>query len=342
MSSADRSPPHAPRTRQHTEPLTLTVLAERPPPQLDALERRAWIRRTGEDGLADALPGADALLVWDFASDAVRSAWPAEPARAPRWVHTASAGVDRLLFPELRAAETTLTNSRGIFEQPIAEYVAGLLLGAAKDFAGTRGLQREHRWQHRETRRVAGSSALVIGAGPIGRAIGRTLAALGVHVTLTARQGRDDDPEFGDRVHAGAELHRLLPHADWVICAAPLTETTRGVFDAAAFSRMRSTAHFVNVGRGPHVVLADLVTALREGRLGAASLDVFPEEPLAPEDPLWDTPGLFVSPHMSADTVGWLDDLADLFVAQFDRFAGGAALHNVVDKRLGYVPLSPT
>lgn len=129
------------------------------------------------------------LLVWDFTSDAVREAWPGEGPR-PGWVHTASAGVDRLLCPELAASSTVVTNARGVFELPIAEYVAGFVLAFAKDLPGTLALQREHRWRHRETRRLAGSRAVVVGAGPVGREIMRLLHGLGVRVALVGRTAR--------------------------------------------------------------------------------------------------------------------------------------------------------
>ncbi|MTE19189.1 D-2-hydroxyacid dehydrogenase [Streptomyces sp. TRM43335] len=329
---------------ENTDPPRLLVLGgdpdapgDVPPPDLDRLAGRARVRYVDEKSLADSLPTADALLVWDFASDAVRHAWPG-PGPRPGWVHTASAGVDRLLAcPELVASDTVITNARGIFDQPIAEYTAGLVLALAKDFHGSWELQRQRRWRHRETVRISGTHAIVVGSGPIGRAIGRTLLALGVEVELVGRRERDDDPEF-EKVHAADSLHDLLPTADWVVCAAPLTPRTAGMFDAAAFSRMRRGARFVNVGRGAHVVQEDLVRALLSRHLGGAALDVFADEPLPADSPLWDVPGLLVSPHMSGDTVGWRDDLARQFRENFDRWAAGEPLLNVVDKQLGYVP----
>jgi phosphoglycerate dehydrogenase-like enzyme len=316
---------------------TLLVFGADPRPRLDRLAGRARIVLSDEQSLPRLLPTADALLVWDFTSDAVRATWPGE-GRRPRWVHTASAGVDRLLCPELVASDTVLTNARGVFEQPIAEYVAGLVLAMAKDFPGTWELQRQRRWKHRETMRLAGTRAVVVGSGPIGRAISRTLTALGVRVDLVGRTERTADPEVG-RVHGSGALAGLLPSSDWVVCAAPLTEDTEGMFDAAAFARMKPTARFINVGRGPLVVQKDLVDALLRRTISGAALDVFETEPLAADSRLWDVPGLLVSPHMSGDTVGWRDALAEQFMDNFDRWAAGEPLFNVVDKRLGYVPV---
>ncbi|RNF97664.1 D-2-hydroxyacid dehydrogenase [Streptomyces botrytidirepellens] len=310
---------------------TVVVFGEQPPVRLDRLAGRAQVVVCDEKTLPDALPSADVLLVWDFTSDAVRDAWPGDGPR-PRWVHTASAGVDRLLSPELTASDTVLTNARGVFEQPIAEYVAGLVIAMGKDFFGSWELQRQRRWQHRETMRLAGSRAAVIGAGPIGRAIGTTLSALGIKVDLVGRTARPG-------VRGNDELPELLAQADWVISVAPLTEDTRGMFDRTAFARMKSTARFINVGRGPLVIEADLKAALLGRHIAGAALDVFENEPLSPDDPLWDVPGLFVSPHMSGDTVGWRDHLAEQFQDNYDRWSAGEPLLNIVDKRLGYVPV---
>ncbi|MFJ6634071.1 D-2-hydroxyacid dehydrogenase [Streptomyces sp. NPDC091376] len=308
----------------------LLVLEADPPPRLGRLTGRAEIRYADDRSLAAELPHADALLVWDFTSDAVRHAWPGGGPR-PRWVHTPSAGVDRLICPEFTASDTVLTNARGIFEQPIAEYVAALVLAMAKDVPGTLELQRQRRWRHRESLPVAGSRAVVVGAGPIGQAIARTLRALDVEVALTGRTARTG-------VHGAEDLDRLLTLADWVVCAAPLTEATRGMFGARRFALMRPSARFVNVGRGALVVEDELVTALTERQIAGAALDVFEEEPLGPDDRLWDVPGLVVSPHMSGDTVGWRDRLGEQFVGLFELWSAGKPLPNVVDKKRGYVP----
>jgi phosphoglycerate dehydrogenase-like enzyme len=310
---------------------TVVVFGDQPPVRLDRLAGRAQVVVCDEKTLPDALPSADVLLVWNFTSDAVRDAWPGDGPR-PRWVHTASAGVDRLLSPELIASDTVLTNARGVFEQPIAEYVAGLVIAMGKDFLGSWELQRQRRWQHRETMRLAGTRAAVIGAGPIGRAIGTTLTALGITVDLVGRTARPG-------VRGNDELPGLLAQADWVISVAPLTDDTRGMFDRTAFARMKPTARFINVGRGPLVIEDDLKTALLGRHIAGAALDVFENEPLPPGDPLWDVPGLFVSPHMSGDTAGWRDDLAEQFQDNYDRWSAGEPLLNIVDKRLGYVPV---
>ncbi|MGC5037714.1 D-2-hydroxyacid dehydrogenase [Streptomyces sp. DT190] len=309
---------------------TLLVLDAEPLPRLGRLTGRARIEHTDAAGLAEHLPRADALLVWDFTSRAVRDAWPGEGPR-PRWVHTASAGVDHLMCPELAASDTVVTNARGVFDQPIAEYVAALVLAMAKDLPRTLELQREQTWRHRESRKVAGSRAVVVGSGPIGRAITRTLKALGVTTALVGRAARAG-------VHGPEDLDRLLSRADWVIAAAPLTDRTRGMFDARRFGVMQPSARFVNIGRGGLVVEDALAEALDKRWIAGAALDVFETEPLPRDSPLWRAPGLIVSPHMSGDIAGWRDELGAQFVELYELWAAGAPLRNVVDKQRGYVP----
>ncbi|MFJ3302592.1 D-2-hydroxyacid dehydrogenase [Streptomyces sp. NPDC086549] len=309
---------------------TLLVLDADPLPRLGRLTGRARVVHTDAAGLAERLPSADVLLVWDFTSHAVREAWPGEGPR-PRWVHTASAGVDHLMCPELAACDTVVTNARGIFDQPVAEYVVALVLAIAKDLPRTLDLQRERTWRHRETRRLAGTRACVVGSGPIGRTIARTLKALDVTTALVGRV-----PRTG--IHGPGDLDRLMSRADWVIAAAPLTEQTYGMFDTRRFGVMQPSAYFVNVGRGGLVVEDALAEALSKRWIAGAALDVFADEPLTPESPMWRIPGLIVSPHMSGDTVGWRDELGAQFVELFERWAAGRPLVNVVDKQRGYVP----
>ncbi|MFC9845410.1 D-2-hydroxyacid dehydrogenase [Streptomyces sp. NPDC060223] len=309
---------------------TLLVLDAEPLPRLGKLTGRVRIEHADASTLADRLPAADVLLVWDFGSHAVRHAWPGAGPR-PRWVHTASAGVDHLMCPELAASDTVVTNARGVFDQPIAEYVAALVLAMAKDLPRTLDLQGRREWRHRESQRVAGTRACVVGSGPIGRAIVKSLKALGITTALVGRT-----PRTG--IHGPEELDRLMSRADWVVSAAPLTETTHGMFDARRFGMMQPSARFINVGRGQLVVEEALVEALSKRWIAGAALDVFEHEPLGPDSPLWQVPGLIVSPHMSGDTIGWRDELGTQFVELFECWEAGKPLANVVDKKRGYVP----
>ncbi|RSM72006.1 hydroxyacid dehydrogenase [Amycolatopsis sp. WAC 01375] len=316
-------------------PVLAVLCGDTRPPDMRAIEAEAVVRYTDEAGLADALSGADAFFVYDFLSTAVPGAWHA--ADRLRWLHIASAGVDPVLFPGLQESDVVLTNSRGVFDGAIAEYVLGVVLAFAKDFVRSWDLQRRKQWKHRESERISGRRVLVVGTGPIGRSIARTLRAAGMSVAGVGRRPREGDSDFGD-VYASSDLARHLPEADYVVAVAPLTEQTKGMFDAAAFAAMKPGARFVNVGRGELVVTSDLVGALRDGLLGGAALDVFDTEPLPPESPLWTMENVLISPHMSGDFVGWRNALVEVFADNFRRWRAGEPLRNVVDKQLGYVP----
>ncbi len=305
--------------------------ADRPPRLEQCLgpdAESAVIRYATADQLPAALPSADVLLVWDFRSDAVRDSWAAADSLC--WVHTASAGVDRLIFDGLVDSDVALTNSRGVFDTAMAEYVLGMVLAYAKDLPTTLALQARGQWRHRETETVAGKVAVVVGGGPIGVAVAAMLRAVGMSVRLVGRRARDG-------VHAADELPELLGDCDYLVLAAPLTAATLGMADAALLARLPARARLVNVGRGALVVQDDLVDALRGGRLAGAALDVFETEPLPAGHPLWTLPGVIVSPHMSGDVLGWRDALVGLFADNLARYRAGRPLRNVVDKTQGYV-----
>jgi len=308
--------------------------AAHPPAQLERISGRVHIRATDADGLAEALPGAQVLFLWDFFSTAVADVW--DQCADLEWIHVAAAGVDTLLFPGLRESAITVTNARGVFDRPIAEFVLACVLAHAKDLLGSRQLQQAGAWRHRETRRVEGSRALVVGTGAIGREIARLLGSVGMQVRAAGRTPSQTDPDFGTVVPSAA-LPDHVGWADYVVNATPLTAATRGLFDAEVFAAMQPSAHFVNVGRGPTVVETDLMAALEQRLFDSASLDVFETEPLPADSPIWRSPYVVVSAHMSGDVVGWRDALADQFVDNAMRWLDGRPLHNVVDKKLGYV-----
>ena len=235
------------------------------------------------------------------------------------------------------SADVELTNLRGVFDRTMAEYTLGMILAFAKDFRRTGTLQRERTWLHRETEPVAGTKAIVVGAGSIGRAIARALRAVGIDVEGVGRTARDGDPDFG-RVHGIGDLDSALGLADWVVLIAPLTEQTRGMFDAARFAAMKPTARFFNVGRGALVDEPAMIEALESGTIAGAGLDVFAQEPMPAASPLWGMDNVFVSPHMSGDYHGDTVAMAKVFLENFRRFRAGEPLVNVVDKRLGFVP----
>lgn len=283
---------------------------------------------SAEADLREALPHADVLVVTDFRTGLLERCWPANP--KIKWVHATSAGVDALLFPALAESDIPITNAKGIFDRGIAEYVLGAVLLFAKDTMGNLALQREHRWQHRDTEMIDQRRALIVGAGSIGGEVARLLKAVGMQVTGIARRARED-VNF-DVVLGNDCLFDCLSVADYVVITAPLTEDTQGLFDDRAFAAMKSGARLINVGRGPIVQTEALLAALQSGHLAGAALDVFEQEPVPEDHPLWEQPSVMMSAHMAGDFIGWQTALGEQFVANFKGWQQGQALFNQVKK----------
>ena len=280
------------------------------------------------------LPECEVVFHFNQPRDALRANW--ELCGRLRWVHVGGVGVDWALFPELVGSEVVLTNSRGIFDTTLPEYLLTLMLALVKELPATLRAQSAHEWQHRLLQPLHGGRAVIVGAGSIGRAAGRLLRSLGVAVTLVGRRERPGEPGEG-RIRGIGDLAGVLPDADWLILLAPLTPLTRGVIGAPELALLPRGARVVNIGRGPLMVEAALIEALRSGRLAGAALDVFEGEPLHPASPLWDLPNVIVSPHIGGDVTGTPAAFGRAFLANLERYISGEPLQNVVDKRLGYV-----
>ncbi|MBT0566215.1 D-2-hydroxyacid dehydrogenase [Williamsia sp. CHRR-6] len=312
----------------------LTRPGEPLPYNMAEIEALASVTVATAADLGTALPGADALFLWENDPVAIRENWSA--AVDLRWLHVSAAGVDKLMFDELRASPVVVTNSRGVYDRPIAEFVLASIMAWDKRLLESRDLQRQRRWQWRETRRTTGSSALVVGTGAIGREIARLLSAAGLHVRGAGRVPRSDDPDFG-AVIATADLADHVGDVDNLVLIAPLTDQTRGLVDGHVLAAMKPSAHLINVGRGHLVVETDLVAALQAGTIAAASLDVAEVEPLPADSPLWTLPQVSLSAHMSGDVTGWREALADQFLRRLRTYAAGEPLVGAVDTSVGYV-----
>lgn len=309
---------------------------EEPPPGIGVIaDSVELVFADTEEAMGDALVGSDVILAWRPRSGLLQPVW--HRAGAVKWIQSASAGVDRLLFPELVDSHVVVTNARGVFDQAIAEYVLTLVLAFAKGMPGVLDRQGRVEWTPRDTEGLADKRVLVVGVGPIGRAIGVACQGLGMTVRGVGTTSRRRDDVF--RVVYGAdELLDALSWADYVVDVLPGTPETRQLFGEKAFGAMRPAGRFVNVGRGSTVDEPALVRALQEGRIGGAALDVFEEEPLPKDSPLWNMPNVIVSPHMAGDFAGWREALVELFVENLQRYLTGRPLKNVVDKERGYVP----
>ena len=284
--------------------------------------------------LGPVLDRVDAVLAWGRGRRELLERVP-HTSRL-RWIQSSSAGVEDLASPVLRERGVVLTNAAGVFDAAMAESVLGFLLA----FSGR--LLEDARaepgaWPQEPIRRLAGTVALVVGAGSIGTETGRLLRSAGLRVRGIARSPRPTDRVF-ESIAGPEALHAELALADQVVNVLPITPATRGFFDAAAFAAMRPGAIFVNIGRGATVDERALTRALVDGRIGGAALDVFEREPLPAESPLWRMSNVLVSPHRAGDHEGWEDDVVAVFVDNLRRFVAGEPLRNVVDVELGYAP----
>ena len=270
-------------------------------------------------------------------------------ARAPRlaWVHSASAGVERALTPTARARGVVITNARGVFSRPIAEYVLMMILAISRRLPQLLELQRERTWQPLEGSELRDLTIGVVGLGSIGRAVAALASAFGCRVVAVRRRTeatgsasrgdvdglREVEP---DEVLGPEGLPALLAQSDFVVLAAPLTPETEGMIDDAALAAMKRGSWLINVARGRLIDERALLRALGEGRIGGAVLDTFAEEPLPPDSPFYDLPNAIVTPHTSWSSARVLDRSVELFCDNLRRFAAGEPLLNVVDPDAGY------
>lgn len=309
---------------------------EDPPPGIGAIADTVELAFADDvRTLAEALDGAGVLFAWHPRSELLSGAWGS--AGDLKWIQSASAGVDNLLFPELAASHVVLTNARGVYEDAIAEYVLGVMLVLAKGFTAVFERQQRREWQHRETERLERKRVVIAGVGPIGRAIARNCVALRMSVRGVARTARQGDDVLIE-IAAVEGLTDAVSSADYVVNTLPSTDETHHVFDHAVFDSMNPWTRFVNVGRGSTVDERALIRALETGQIAGAALDVFEEEPLPPDSPLWTMPNVIVSPHMAGDAAGWREGVVELFVRNLERYLTRRPLLNVVDKTRGYVP----
>ncbi len=253
------------------------------------------------------------------------------------WIHSFSAGVERVATPTVRARDLIVTNARGVFSRPIAEYVVMMSLAITRRLPQLLELQHERTWQPLRGRELGGLTVGIVGYGSIGSDIARLLAPFGSTVIATRRR-----PDRGTAGVDGVELmgldrlDELLRRSDIVVVAAPLTDDTAGLIGAPQLQEMREHAWLINIARGRLLDELALRRALTSGWIGGAVLDVFNEEPLPADSPLYDTPNLIITPHTSWSSDRVVERSLALFVENLERFAAGTPLENVVDLEAGY------
>ncbi|SFP46903.1 Phosphoglycerate dehydrogenase [Variovorax sp. 770b2] len=244
-----------------------------------------------------------------------------------RWVHAHSSGADRPVYGELRARGVEVTTSSGANAGVVVQTALAGVLMLARSFPQLLAAQREKTWAPLVgsglPRDPAGQTAVIVGWGPIGQGLGTLLSALGLRVIAVRSSAGADSVRFED-------IHTVLPRADWLLLACPLTDRTRGLVDAAALALLPPGARLVNVSRGEVVDEPALIDALRRGALSGAYLDVFAHEPLPPDSPLWDMPHVIVTPHTAGHSDGNEARVAALFLDNLKRWNEGQPLLNRV------------
>lgn len=283
------------------------------------------------DWLSDYLSGAQAVLG--------RGLNPAIIEQFPEitWAHAGGAGVDDILFPELIESDIIVTNNSGVHASTIAEHLLGMMLAFTRGFPEVVRNQEKHLWQRPSTEVVElGYQTLaVVGLGDIGHALAIRAKALGMHVVGSRR--RSQLPMDGvDEIYGPEQLPEMISDADHVAVTLPSTPRTRGLIGKREFEVMKETAVIYNIGRGEIIRQEELIDALNNGVIGGAGLDVTTPEPLPEDSPLWDTPGVFITPHYSGSTPYYWDRGIEIVIENIRRHRNDEPLINVVDKAEGY------
>ena len=259
--------------------------------------------------------------------------------------------MERALTPAARERGLVVTNARGVFSRPIAEYVLMMILAVSRRLPQLLELQRERTWQPLEGAELRDVTVGIVGLGSIGRAVGALATAFGCRVVAVRAAGAERatrqpgtpttaTASLGevmlDRVGGPETLPELLAESDFIVLAAPLTPETEEMINAATLAMVKPGAWLINVARGRLVDERALLRALQDGPLGGAVLDTFRDEPLPPMSSFYDLPNVIVTPHTAWSSGRVLDRSVELFCDNLRRFAAGETLLNVVDPTAGY------
>lgn len=297
---------------------------------VSAMFKRDYISSKAE--LFEKIPSADVLFSFPVPEAAIKIGTNL------KWIHLASAGVERSLTPALLASKIKLTCSRGIHANTITEYVFMTMLAFSKNLRQAYTYQGKHEWRFEELIEgrfdLGGKTICIIGLGSIGSRIARLAMVVDMRVIGTANRVRKI--RNVDKVYPASKMKECLSHADFVVLSTPLTERTYHLIGQNELAVMKKNAFLVNIGRGRLVDEPALVMALKEKRIAGAALDVFETEPLPPESPFWDMENVVVTPHYSGMAEDLWRKVANLFCENAIRFANGRRMLGIVNKKEGY------
>jgi phosphoglycerate dehydrogenase-like enzyme len=297
------------------------------------------------EGIEDDLRDADVVVSWSLKGEQVKAA------PRLRWIHSTAAAIHQLLIPEIVSSGITITNARGVHGPVVAEHVLALMFALSKRLPTAFRMQQRHHWGQEQMteeqpplRELRASVLGIIGVGSIGRPVATLASFMGMRVIgvrANPAKGVDwvpsDDPVRAQhRVYGQRDLDRMLKDSDFVVISAPVTNATTKIMDEKALATMKPDAYLINVSRGALVDEKALTKALRNRKIGGAALDVFEEEPLPGDSPLWDLDNVIITPHQGGISHKLWERQYRLFSENLRRFEKGAPLLGVVDKGAGY------
>ncbi|MGE3491933.1 MAG: D-2-hydroxyacid dehydrogenase [Vicinamibacterales bacterium] len=295
-----------------------------------------FIHATSDEERARGLADCDAAYTWILKASELPSAGRL------RWVHTSAVAVETLCLPELFAQGVIVSNTRGVQAVPIAEHTLAVVLALAKQLPLVLEHQRHARWAQNDFMGprlpwlLRGRTLGLVGVGTIGSEIASRARAFGMRVVALRRRREQAVVPAVDQTFGPGELTPFLEQTEVLVIAAPLTPQTLGLIGAAQIAMLPKGAVIVNVGRAKIIDTDALVAALHAGHLAGASLDVYPQEPLPPEHPLWTCPNVILTPHTSGFRQGHWDEVVDLFAENLERFERGELPRFRVEPELGY------
>jgi phosphoglycerate dehydrogenase-like enzyme len=295
------------------------------------------VQRSSYEGVEEDLREAEVIFAISLRPEQFAAT------RKLRWIHTPTAAVHQFLFPEFVKSDVVITNSSEVHGPVVAEHVMALIFALARKIPQAALGQRKRVWaqgsiwsEGPRPREIAGATLGLIGVGSIGQNVAKKAAVLGMRVIATREHPEKGRPEGVSTVVASSQLDALLAESDFVVIAAPLTPATRGLMNAACFAKMKADAYLINVSRGPQIDEAALVETLRNRRIAGAALDVFEQEPLPSDSPLWDLENLLITPHTAGLTEKLWQRHYDLFSENLRRYLAHESLLFTVDKHRGY------
>ena len=252
-----------------------------------------------------------------------------------RWIQSTAAGLDHCLVPSVVASDIIITSASGVLADQVTEHAIALVCGLTRSLPVYFRAQQAREFIRRPTRDLHHSTVGIVGLGGVGRRLAEVLSAFKTRI-LATDMFPVDKPQHIEALWPAERLDDLLAEVDFLFLTAPLTSQTRGMIDRRGLARMKQGSILINVARGPLVVEADLVAALKSGHLAGAGLDVTEVEPLSSASELWDLPNVILTPHVGGQSRLRIDQMTDFFCANLESYLAGRPLKNLVDKKLGF------